>query len=89
MDHVSRFGVWSADQEIVRFDIAVDEIFLVYGLYPGQLKDLISLQSEKADLVVFTICFATMTTVLGENLLLQMSKRSSRDGPRRSMTRML
>lgn len=36
-----------------------------------------------------TICLATMTTVLMENFLLQWSNRSSKLGPRRSMTRML
>jgi hypothetical protein len=36
-----------------------------------------------------TICFATITTVLMENFLLQWSNRSSKLGPSRSMTRML
>ena len=36
-----------------------------------------------------TICFAAMQTVLMENLRPHMSNRSSRLGPRRSMTRML
>ncbi len=35
------------------------------------------------------ICFAVMTTVLMLNLRPHMSKRSSSEGPRRSMTRML
>ena len=36
-----------------------------------------------------TICRAAMQTVLIENFLLHMSNRSSRLGPRRSMTKML
>lgn len=41
------------------------------------------------DNLSLTICFAAMHTVLMLNLRLHMSKRSSRLGPRRSITRML
>ena len=35
MDRIGSFGVWSADEEIVRFDIPVYEVLFVYNLYSG------------------------------------------------------
>ena len=88
MDDVGGLRAWPTDQEIVGLDVAVDEVLLVDGLHSRELLDV----SEYWDAVTrleHTICFATITTVFMENLRLQWSKRSSSDGPRRSMTRML
>jgi hypothetical protein len=59
----------------------------VDGLHSRQL-DGISTGHRTAQMR-HTICFATMTTVLIENFLLQWSNKSSKLGPSRSMTRML
>ena len=37
VDDICGFGVWSADEEIVGFDVAVDEVFFVDGLDAGDL----------------------------------------------------
>jgi hypothetical protein len=37
--HIGRFGPWSADEEIVWFDISVDQILLVNRLNPRQLEE--------------------------------------------------
>jgi len=37
MDHIGSFGVGPANQEVVGFDITVDEVFFVYGLHSGKL----------------------------------------------------
>ena len=68
MDDIGRFRVWSANEEIVGFDISVYEVLFVYGLDAGELR-----QSERvlSEILGLTICFATITTVLMENLLLQ------------------
>jgi len=87
MDDVGALGAWPADQEVVGLDVSVDEVLLVDGLDARQLTVLtIGLRDGMGGL---TICFATMTTVLIENLRLQWSKRSSKLGPSKSMTRML
>lgn len=40
VDHVGALGAWSADKEVVRLDIAVDEVLLVNGLHPRQLNSV-------------------------------------------------
>ena len=88
VDDISRLGPCSADKEVVWLDIAVDEVLLVDSLDSRQLRR--SLEDRWNQLIVLlTICLATMTTVLMEKRLLQWSKRSSRDGPSRSITKML
>lgn len=47
------------------------------------------MREGNGELLQRTICLATMTTVLMLNLRLQWSKRSSREGPSKSMTKML
>lgn len=36
MNNVLCFGVGTANQEVVRFDVAVDEVLLVDGLHAGK-----------------------------------------------------
>ena len=78
----------ATDEEVVGFDITVYEIFLVDGLHSGDLRDNVNMLIVP-DWVNHTICLAAMQTVLLENLRPHMSKRSSKLGPRRSMTKML
>ena len=33
VNHIGSLRPWPSDQEVVRFNIAVDEVLLVYGLY--------------------------------------------------------
>jgi hypothetical protein len=69
VNDVGRFGVWSTYQEIIGFDVAVDEVLFVDGLHSGELPDVSRSASRAA--AIGTICFATITTVLMENRLLQ------------------
>lgn len=91
VNHVGGLCARSADQEVVGLDVAIDEVLLVDSLDSGELatsarrKGLIGVTPEAR----LTICFAVMQHVLMLNFLWHMSKRSSRDGPSRSMTRML
>lgn len=55
----------------------------------GEVRSLAICQARIARRKRLTICFATMMTVFKLNLRPQWSNRSSNDGPRRSMTRML
>jgi hypothetical protein len=59
----------------------------VDSLHTGKLIRLVRFMQRCTRLR--TICLATMTTVLTEKRRLQWSNRSSRLGPRRSMTSML
>lgn len=36
MDNVGTLGAWSADEEVVGFDVSVDEVLFVDGLYPRE-----------------------------------------------------
>lgn len=40
VNNISRFGIWSADQEVIWFDISIDQVLLVYRLYSGQLANV-------------------------------------------------
>lgn len=86
---IRSLGSGTTDEEIVGFDITVYEIFLVDGLHSGDLRDDIKTSLLFWGGVCRTICLAAMQTVLVENLRPHMSKRSSKLGPRRSMTKML
>jgi len=88
VNNIGRLCSWSSDEEVVWFDVTVDEILLVDGLYARKLA-IVSKGHERLIRHKLTICFATITTVFMENFRWQWSKRSSRLGPRRSMTRML
>jgi hypothetical protein len=37
MNHVGSFRIGSANEEVVWFDVSVDEVLLVYGLNTGKL----------------------------------------------------
>lgn len=89
VDDVGSLGARAADQEVVGLDVTVDEVLLVDGLDAGQLRLDVSFTSQSTMPGIRTICLATMTTVLMEKRRLQWSKRSSKLGPSRSMTRML
>jgi hypothetical protein len=69
VNDVGRFGVRSTNQEIIGFDVAVYEVLFVNCLDSGELLDVRRSQSQAFD--IGTICFATITTVLMENRLLQ------------------
>lgn len=88
VDDVGGLGAGATDQEVVGLDVTVDEVLLVDGLDAGQLHS-ISASARDKRATGRTICLATMTTVLMEKRRLQWSKRSSKLGPSRSMTRML
>jgi len=87
VDNVGALRARAADEEVVGLDVPVDEVLLVDGLDPRQLHRISVVHNASS--ATHTICFATMTTVLMENFLLQWSNKSSRLGPSRSMTRML
>jgi hypothetical protein len=70
VNDVGRFGIRPSDQEVIRFDVAVDQVLLVDRLDAGKLQP-ISSNAGGCGAMVFTICFATMTTVLMENFRLQ------------------
>jgi hypothetical protein len=101
MDDILPLGGRTSDQEVVGLDITVDQVLLVDGLDPGDLSSvtsstMISLRPNAMSHRDFgalctrlTICLATIQQVLTENLRPHMSNRSSIEGPKRSMTRML
>ena len=89
---VSRLGARPANQEVVGLDVTVDEVLLVYSLNTSDLWQppfSVTAHAYAARICARTICRAAMHTVLIENLRPHMSNRSSKLGPRRSMTRML
>jgi hypothetical protein len=72
MDNVGSLRSWPTDQEVVGLDVAIDQVLLVNGLYSRQLcTTSTTLCPCKCPLARPTICFATITTVLIENRLLQ------------------
>jgi len=81
---VGRLCPRPTDEEVVGLDVSVDQVLLVYRLYSGELR-IISIVREMS----LTICLAVIQQVLTLNLRPHKSKRSSRDGPSRSITRML
>jgi hypothetical protein len=96
VDHVGGLCARSTDQKVVGLDVAVNEVLLVDGLDSGELATSARLKGQRGEKgwcnpwrERLTICFAVMQHVLMLNFLWHMSKRSSRDGPSRSMTRML
>jgi hypothetical protein len=46
VNYISALGAWSADEEVVRLDVAVDEVLLVNGLYSRQLY-LVSIRTTQ------------------------------------------
>jgi hypothetical protein len=86
---VCSFRPRTANEEVVRFNIPINEILVMDSLYTGNLKNMNEKLSESTRLVVRTICLAAIQTVLMLNLRPQISKRSSRLGPSRSITRIL
>jgi hypothetical protein len=103
MDDILPLGSRTSDQEVVGLDITVDQVLLVDGLDPGDLSSMTSSATMMISLCPIgmpprdleavdtrlTICLATIQQVLTENLRPHMSNRSSIEGPKRSMTRML
>ena len=67
VNNVRSFGVGSADEEVVWFDVSIYQILLVYRLHSRELEG----QRGQLNGRQQTICFATITTVLMENLRLQ------------------
>jgi hypothetical protein len=101
---VCRLMSGTADEEIIGFDIAVDQVFFMYSLHACYLRA----QREKLDMLVenykglphlgavkennklaLTICFANMAAVLMLNFRPHISNRSSRLGPSMLITRIL
>jgi hypothetical protein len=103
MDDILPLGGGTSDQEVVGLDITVNQVLLVDGLDPGDLGSMTSSATMMISLrpnamphrdfealgTRLTICLATIQQVLTENLRPHMSNRSSIEGPKRSMTRML
>lgn len=101
MDDILPLRGGTSDQEVVGLDITVDQVLLVDGLDPGDLSSVTSSTTISLcpigmlhrDLEALntrlTICLATIQQVLTENLRPHMSNKSSIEGPKRSMTRML
>ena len=46
VNYISALGPWAADEEVVRLDIAVDQVLLVNSLYSRQLC-LVSIRTEQ------------------------------------------
>lgn len=42
MDHIGCFGGGSADEEVIRLDVTVNEVLLVDGLDAGELREAVS-----------------------------------------------
>ena len=42
MDDISELGAGTADEEVIGFDVTVDEVLLVDGLYTGKLGGPVS-----------------------------------------------
>src|ERR1700722_10803009 len=83
---IDSFCTWSSYQEIIRLDISIDQVFLMNGLHTSYLWR--KFDSDRAQINgMLTICRAARHTVLIENFLPHISNRSSRLGPRRSITR--
>lgn len=40
VNYISGLGAGSADKEVIRLDVSVDEVLLVDGLYTGQLSNV-------------------------------------------------
>jgi hypothetical protein len=79
-----------ADQEVIGLDIAVDEVLVVDRLHPRELRvSDVNQRNPWAERRRRTMALATITTVLMLNFLPHRSNRSSRLGPKRSMTRTL
>ena len=47
VDYIGSLRVWPADQEVVRFDVTVDEVFLMDGLDPRELRTVSGLASKE------------------------------------------
>lgn len=87
---VRRFGAWTTDEEVVRFDVTIDEVLLMDDLDTSQLaKERMRTEMRVDRCITRTIWRAAIQTVFMENLRPHISNRSSREGPRRSMTRIL
>ena len=90
---IGHFGPWSTDKKVIGLNVAVDQILVVNSLHTRDLHTtrLVKRRSKIkfARMNERTICRAAIHTVLIENLRPHMSNKSSRLGPRRSMTRML
>ena len=69
VNNISCLTIRSTNEEIIWLDVAVDEVLLVDSLNSRQLTD-VRRELQRAS-IFRTICFATMTTVLIENLRLQ------------------
>ena len=91
VDNIRCFGARRANQEIVGFNIAVYKILLVNGLDTVELVERERLENECSKMQVheITICLASMQVVLRVNFRPHKSNKSSRFGPKRSMTRTL
>ena len=86
VDGIGSFRCRSTNQEVIRFDVSVDQILLMDCLHPRKLRPVSLCLDGKGAL---TICRAVMQHVLTLNFLEHISNKSSSDGPRRSITRML
>lgn len=89
VDHIRICRSWSSNQEIIRFYISINQVVLMDALNPCNLNSLISFFFFIVLYYLLTICLANMATVLILNFLEQLSNKSSRLGPSKSITRML
>ena len=71
MDNIGRLSIRPSNEKVVWLDITVDEVLLVNCLNSRELKALLVLEEKIKVGGKLTICLATITTVLIENLRLQ------------------
>lgn len=72
VNHICSLGARSSDEEVVRFDIAIDQILFVDRLDTRKLvMRLVSSRPQEYKDTARTICLATITTVLTVNRRLQ------------------
>jgi hypothetical protein len=81
IDHAS--GLSGAHDKVGGLDVAVDEAVVVDELYAGDLRQMRPCHPDSTRLTSWSV---RRRTVLSEKWRLHILKRSSSDGPRRSMT---
>lgn len=87
--HVGMGCARSANEEIVWFDVSVDQVVLMNAFYSCNLSIPSTSIQPTFSCLSLTICRANMATVFMLNRLEHLSNKSSRLGPNKSITSIL